>query len=74
MRSAVENLDTRFSIFAYVLTNRTQVLGLVSSADRASKFIIDKVAVTYGTDNLVKTKPATFRDLLLNKNSQDEDD
>jgi cyclophilin family peptidyl-prolyl cis-trans isomerase len=77
MKQAAENLDSRYSIFAYVTTNRTQVLSQVCAGNTAAQsgtYYIDKVAVTYGADNLVRTRAATFRDLLLNKNGGDEDD
>jgi cyclophilin family peptidyl-prolyl cis-trans isomerase len=77
MKQAAENLDSRYSIFAYVTTNRTQVLSQVcpgNSNAQSGTYYIDKVAVTYGADNLVRTRAATFRDLLLNKNGGDEDD
>lgn len=68
MNQGTEALDGRYAIFAYVVGNR-KLLGRLRDGD-----VIEKVTVTYGEDNLIRPKTASFTDLLLKGgNSGDED-
>ncbi|KAG5187928.1 peptidyl-prolyl cis-trans isomerase-cyclophilin family [Tribonema minus] len=66
MDASAEALDGRYSVFAYVISDRAAVAGALRPGDGAS-YAVDKVYVNYGADNLVKTRAATFKELLLNK-------
>lgn len=69
MNQGVEALDGRYAIFAYVVGNR-KLLGRMRAGD-----IIEKVTVTYGEDNLIRPKSASFKELLLKGgNAEDEDE
>ncbi|CAM9950554.1 unnamed protein product, partial [Choristocarpus tenellus] len=68
MNDSVENLDGRYAIFSYVVGNR-KLLGRLRDGD-----VIEKVTVTYGEDNLIRAKPTSFTDLLLNGGGQDDDE
>lgn len=68
MSQGVEALDGRYAIFAYVVGNR-KLLGRLKDGD-----VIEKVTVTYGEDNLIRPKSASFTDLLLKGGNADEDE
>lgn len=68
MNQGVEALDGRYAIFAYVVGNR-KLLGRLKDGD-----IIEKVIVTYGEDNLIRPKTASFTDLLLKGGNAEEKD
>eukprot|EP00904_Undaria_pinnatifida_P002185 jgi/Undpi1/11968/HiC_scaffold_4.g01667.m1 len=69
MNQRVEALDGRYAIFAYAVGNR-KLLGRLKDGD-----VIEKVTVTYGEDNLIRPKSASFTDLLLKGgNGDDQDD
>lgn len=68
MSQGVEALDGRYGIFAYVVGNR-KLLGRLKAGD-----VIEKVTVTYGEDNLIRPKSASFTDLLLKGGNSDEDE
>ncbi|CAN0255231.1 unnamed protein product, partial [Ectocarpus sp. 4 AP-2014] len=68
MNQGVEALDGRYAIFAYVVGNR-KLLGRMRDGD-----IIEKVTVTYGEDNLIRPKSASFKELLLNGGNAEDDD
>ena len=68
MSQGVEPLDGRYAIFAYVVGNR-KLLGRLKNGD-----VIEKVTVTYGEDNLIRPKSASFTDLLLKGGNSDEDE
>lgn len=68
MSQGVEALDGRYGIFAYVVGNR-KLLGRLKDGD-----VIEKVTVTYGEDNLIRPKSASFTDLLLKGGNTEEDE
>lgn len=65
MKQYVEALDGRYAIFAYVVGNR-KLLGRLRDGD-----VIEKMTVTYGEDNLIRPKSASFKELLLNGGPSD---
>ncbi len=68
MNQGVEALDGRYAIFAYVVGNR-KLLGRLRDGD-----VIEKVTVTYGEDNLIRPKSASFTDLLLKGGNTDDEE
>ncbi|CAN0140359.1 unnamed protein product, partial [Phaeothamnion confervicola] len=68
MGPAAEALNSKYSIFAYAVGGR-RLFEQLRPGD-----VIDRAIVTYGADNLIKTKTASLTELLLNSGAEGDDD
>mmetsp|Transcript_18936 Transcript_18936/g.26677 ORF Transcript_18936/g.26677 Transcript_18936/m.26677 type:complete len:503 (-) Transcript_18936:27-1535(-) len=74
MKSSIQSFDGKYSIFGYIISDSNQISSQLKDTDHNTSYYIDKAIVNYGADNLLKTRAASFKTLLMNKGySNDEE-